>query len=82
MKQFLFLAVVMLSFTQCKREPEFFIDGVGYYTNKVCIESHAETRYEYHYGYNVISRKYEYHYGYNTVIICDQYRIDTIKCEP
>lgn len=55
----------------CKPEPEFYIDGKPYYTEKFCVRSHRKTEWEYHYGYYM--GKYQNHYGPVTTTICDEY---------
>lgn len=78
MKNLIFLLVL---FVGCipKPKPEFYINGVGYYTRERCIKSHIEEKYGYHYGYNMLSGKFDFHYCNYTETVCEKTRIDTIK---
>jgi hypothetical protein len=60
-------------------KPDLVKDGKEYVVNTVCIQSHTEYKYEYHYGYNFMSSKYEWHWGMNDKSICDKIRFDTIE---
>ena len=42
-------------------------------------EIHQETKYEYHWGYNLMNGKYDWHWGMNTETICDKSALDTIE---
>ena len=69
---------ILLILFGCTPEPEFYINGIPYYTRSRCIESTHETVWEYHYGFSFMG-KYEYHYGPHTVTKCIQSTIDTIE---
>ena len=54
-------------------------NGKEYLFSNHCVKSHSESKYEYHYGYNVMAGKFNWHYGLNTKTICDSTVIDTIE---
>lgn len=63
----------------CKPKPEFYIDGIPYYTQLRCEKYHTETKFGYHYGYNPLSHTFEYHVGQYVQTVCDEEKIDTIE---
>ena len=75
----LVLCVVLLSLFSCKKEPEFFINGKGYYTKIRCVKDTTYTKFCYHYGYNFFSGKYEMHWGNDTKNECLESVVDTIE---
>ena len=54
-------------------------DGKEYMFTHPCIKSHSESKYEYHYGYNMMKGGFDWHYGMDTKTICDSSVIDTIE---
>lgn len=54
-------------------------NGKEYIFSSHCVKSHSESKYEYHYGYNVMAGKFNWHYGLNTETICDSSVVDTIE---
>lgn len=77
--KYLYSLILVFLFIGCKPKPEFYIDGKPYYTNTHCVKSHIETKYGYHWGYNMFSGKYEWHWGSYTENVCDESRTDTIE---
>lgn len=74
----LMLVAVFFSITSCKKEPEFFINGKGYYTQSRCVKDTSYTKFCYHYGYNFFRGKYEMHWGNDRKYECLESVIDTI----
>lgn len=70
--------VMIVLFTSCKPEPEFYMAGKPFYTRSRCIESHTETSFGYRYGMG-FNGKMSYSYGPTTEVICDVKVIDTIE---
>lgn len=68
---------ILLNMVRCKPEPEFYIDGVPYYTYTHCTKGHSETHWTYHYGFWM--GKVGWHYGPQSTYICERYKTDTIK---
>jgi hypothetical protein len=61
-------------------EPDYVDDNCKeYLIEKICVDSHVETKFGYHYGYNIMNGKYEYHFGSYSETICDAYRLDTVE---
>jgi hypothetical protein len=60
-------------------KPDLVKDGKEYVVRTVCIQSHKETKYEYHYDYNFSNSKYDWHWGLNTVDVCDKSVFDTVE---
>lgn len=84
MKRLVFLisSFLFLSNTGCiHREPEFTIDGVGYYTVKNCVKDTSWTEYCYHYGYDYWKGEFRWHWGYDQKSECLEYVTDTIAIE-
>lgn len=76
----IFLVIIVgIIFFGCKPEPEFYLNNKPCYTRSRCVESRSETKWEYHYGYNVFRGKFEYHYGPNTKTTCLKSVIDTVE---
>jgi len=73
------IVICCIVFFGCNHKPEFYIDGKPFYTESRCIEHQVETKYEYHYGYNMLRGKHEWHFGPNTKTKCVQSVIDTIE---
>lgn len=71
--------MLLICVCACTPTPEFTIDGKGYYTRTSCVKSKSESRWEYHWGYNLFSGKWEWHFGPNTTTTCLEYRTDTIE---
>lgn len=85
MKKILFIIIVSFACLSNKgcfhHEPEFVIDGVGYYTDKRCFRDTNYSEYCWHYGYNVLTGIFEYHYGIDHKHECLEYIVDTIKID-
>jgi hypothetical protein len=73
----LVMLIVLLS--GCKVRPDFTKDGKDYIIRTECVQSHTESKYGYHYGYNVMNGKFEWHLGHYTETICDRSIIDTVE---
>jgi hypothetical protein len=71
--------LIVILFASCKPKPEFYIKGKPFYTRTHCVESHNETKYGYHYGYNFFKGNYSYHFGMYNENICDKEVSDTIE---
>lgn len=78
MKKTLLIALTLTLFS-CQKEPEFYINGVPYYTWKSCAEYEKTTNFEYHYGYSVLRGRWCWHWGNNTTKKCIKEKIDTIQ---
>jgi hypothetical protein len=75
------LLVFVLLLSACDPIQPDYVDknGKEYLFGNHCVKSHNESRYEYHYGWNMMQGKFNYHYGLNTETICDSSAIDTIE---
>ena len=75
------VAMVLMMLISCDPIKPDYVDknGKEYLFSHPCVKSHTESRYEYHYGYNMMAGKFNYHYGLNTETICDSVGIDTIE---
>lgn len=61
-------------------QPDYVDDsGKEYMFSNHCVKSHSESKWEYHYGYNMRNGGWNYHYGLNTETICDSSVRDTIE---
>lgn len=61
-------------------QPDYVDDnGKEYMLSHHCAKSHNESKWEYHYGYNMRSGGFDWHYGLNTETICDSTVADTIE---
>jgi hypothetical protein len=76
-KNIILIAVIVLC--SCERQPDFVVNGQGYWINSRCVKSHVESKYGPHYGYNVMKGKYEFHTGSYSETVCDSTVIDTVK---
>lgn len=74
------LIILLFLLITCKSEPEFYIDGKPYYTQKICVKDTTYQKFELHYGYYF--GKYQLHTGYHTVTECLEYKTDTIEIKP
>ncbi len=72
------LFVLLIS---CGPQKPDYVDESGkeYSIWERCVESHTESKYGYHYGYNFIDGKYNWHIGSYTETICDRTEMDTIE---
>ncbi len=79
MKRILLGLVILLS--ACDPIKHDYVDknGKEYLFTHPCVKSHNESKWEYHYGYNMRNGGFDYHYGLNTETICDSVGIDTIE---
>jgi hypothetical protein len=76
MRYFLLIAFTLIS---CEREPEFFIDGKGYYTRTKCLRDSTWTTWGFRYGLS-LRGKYEWSYGTIDHYECLSSKIDTFAC--
>lgn len=60
-------------------KPDLVKDGKEYVVVSRCVQSHTESKYEYHYGYNFMDGKYNWHWGLNSESICDKSVWDTVE---
>ncbi len=79
MKRILLGLVILLS--ACDPIKPDYVDknGKEYLFTHPCVKSHNESKWEYHYGYNMRNGGFDYHYGLNTKRICDSITTDTIE---
>jgi len=75
---FLILALLLVGCDMVVK-PDFVKDGKEYIVRTVCVRSHTESKYEYHYGYNFMNGKYEWHWGMNNETVCDKSVLDTVE---
>lgn len=79
-KVILTLIVLFLLISCGPIQPDYVDDtGKEYMFTHPCVKSHNESRFEYHYGYNMRNGGFDYHYGLNTTSICDSSIVDTIE---
>ena len=79
MKYLFILCVMFLTSCVSKINPDFTKDGHDYIVRDVCIESHTENKYGYHYGYSFMNGSFCWHWGYYDETICDESKLDTIE---
>ena len=60
-------------------KPDLVKNGKEYVVVNRCVHSHQETKYEYHWGYNLMNGKYDWHWGLNTTDVCDKTVLDTVE---
>lgn len=74
------LGLVILLSACGPMHPDYVDDsGKEYMLSNRCVKSHNESKWEYHYGYNMRNGGWNYHYGLNTESICDSSVVDTIE---
>jgi hypothetical protein len=73
------LVTVLLMGCDIPVKPDFVSNGKEYMVEKNCVKSHYETKWTYHWGYNMFSGKHEWHWGDDTESVCDEYRLDTVE---
>lgn len=79
-KVILTLIVLFLLISCGPIQPDYVDDsGKEYMFSSHCVKSHNESKWEYHYGYNMMKGGWNYHYGLNTETICDSMVADTIE---
>lgn len=71
--------LILLSSCGGPIKPDVVKGGKEYVVREVCLEGHNESKYDYHYGYNLMKGKYEWHLGNHTEWICDSMALDTIE---
>lgn len=77
---YLLAILTLILFSSCgPKKPDFVKDGKEYDINQICIQSHTESTYGYHWGYNYMNAKYEWHMGWYEETICDEYKMDTVE---
>lgn len=79
MKGIFFFGLLILISCDIPIKPDYVKNGKEYIIREVCVKSHTEETYDYHFGYNYFSGKHEYHYGPDSKTICDSSVIDTIE---
>jgi hypothetical protein len=70
---------LMIVLSSCKVEPDFTKNGHDYVVIQNCVKSHDTTKYDYHYGFNMLNSKFEWHIGYYNETICDSIKLDTVE---
>jgi hypothetical protein len=75
------VAIIIIALISCGPIEPDYVDknGKEYMFTHPCVKSHSESKYEYHYGYNMRSGGFDWHYGLNTETICDSSVIDTTE---
>jgi hypothetical protein len=79
MKNIFFVLILLLVGCDYVVKPDFVKDGKEYVFTTPCVKSHVESKYEYHYGYNMMEGKFNWHWGLNNKTICDSIAIDTVE---
>lgn len=79
MKYLFILLLIVITGCDIAVKPDLVVNGKEYVYRTVCVKSHSETKWEYHYGYNFMDGKFNWHWGNNTTTICDEERIDTVE---
>jgi hypothetical protein len=79
MKYLFILLFFVLTSCDMVVKPDLVIDGKEYVFRTSCVKSHVESKYEYHYGYNMMSGKFDWHWGLNNNTICDSTAVDTVE---
>lgn len=69
---------MFISFYGCKKEPEFFINGKGYYTENKCVKDTSYFKWDYRYGYSYRG-KLEFYWGHHLTYECLETAVDTIE---
>ena len=72
------LCLVFFSFCSCKKEPDFFINGKGYYTENRCVKDTSYYKWSYEYGYSYRG-KMEFYWGNHRQYKCLESVVDTIE---
>jgi hypothetical protein len=79
MKNILLVLILLLVGCDYVVKPDFVKNGREYVVRTICVQSHIESKYEYHYGYNFSNSKFDWHWGLNDVTICDKSALDTVE---
>lgn len=79
MKYLFILLMIVITGCEIVVKPDLVVGGKEYVYRTVCVESHSETKWEYHYGYNFMDGKFNWHWGNNTTTICDKEIVDTVE---
>ena len=79
MKNILFILILLLVGCDYAVKPDLVKNGKEYVVVNTCAHSHQETKYEYHWGYNLMNGKYDWHWGLNTTDVCDSTVLDTVE---
>ena len=79
MKNIFFLLILLLVGCDYVVKPDLVKDDKEYVIVNRCVQSHQETNYEYHWGYNLMNGKYDWHWGLNTTDVCDKTVLDTVE---
>jgi uncharacterized protein YceK len=79
MKNIFFVLILLLVGCDYVVKPDFVKNGKEYVVRTICVQSHTESKYDYHYGYNFSTSKYDWHWGLNSETICDKSVLDTVE---
>lgn len=79
MKYLFILLFLVITGCDVPVKPDYVRDGKEYIFTNPCVKSHVESKYEYHYGYNMMEGKFNWHWGLNNTTICDSTTIDTVE---
>jgi len=79
MRKLFFLLILLLVGCDYVVKPDLVKNGKEYVVVNRCVHSHQETKYEYHWGYNLMNGKYDWHWGLNTTDVCDKTVLDTVE---
>lgn len=79
MKYLLILLLLVITGCDIPIKPDYVKNGKEYIITKPCVKSHVESKYEYHYGYNMMEGKFNWHWGLNNNTICDSTVVDTFE---
>lgn len=79
MRNILLIFVFLLVGCDIPIKPDYVKDGKEYVITEPCVKSHVESKYEYHYGYNMMEGKFNWHWGLNNTTICDSTALDTLE---
>lgn len=79
MKNLLIIFLLLIVGCDYAVKPDLVKDGKEYVILSRCVQSHTESKYEYHYGYNFMDGKYNWHWGLNSESVCDKSVWDTVE---
>jgi len=74
-----FLFIIFMTSCDFRVKPDFTKDGHDYIVRNVCVKSHIENKYGYHYGYSFMNGKFCWHFGNYDETVCDESITDTIE---
>jgi hypothetical protein len=75
------IIIFLIFFSSCGPSKPDYVDNNGkeYCIRSLCVSSHEEIQYGYHYGFDLMTQQYRLHWGQYVETICDAVRIDTIE---